>query len=162
MIDARKTLLIGSTALFLVVGCGVSPLDEERRLEKQAAIADVLSYQLDPLEYGETKPCLREMEFRHYRAIDNEHILFSGTRDRLWINKLRGSCPGLRPDSVLVIRKFGGSQICSKDTFGGPERFGGPWTLGPTSGTGVRCVFGEFQPVTQEQVDEIQKIIDSP
>ena len=161
MLGARNACLIVA-ALLLVVGCGVSPLDEERRLEKMEAIADVLSYELDPLEFGETKRCLSENEIRHYRAIDNEHILFSGRRDRLWINKLRSSCPGLRPDSVLVVRKFGGSQICSQDMFEAPDRFGGSWTVGPVTGTGVRCVFGEFQPVTQDQVDEIQKIIDSP
>lgn len=143
-------------ALLLIAACASSPEAEQRRLEREAAVDDVLSYKLDPAEFGETKRCLSDAEFRSYRALDDRHLLFKGRGDRLWVNTLRGRCPGLQPDSVLIVRKFGGRQFCSLDSFEATEWFG------HGRSTGVRCIFGEFQPVTQAQVDEIEEIINAP
>jgi hypothetical protein len=153
---ARYLYLLILSAVLLVAACASSPQDEQRRLERETAVDDVLSYKLDPAEYGESKRCLSDMEFKSYRALDDRHLLFKGRSGRLWVNKLRGRCPHLEPSSVLIVRKFGGSRFCSMDTFEATEWFG--YSRVP----GIRCVLGEFQPVTQAQIDEIEKIMDAP
>jgi hypothetical protein len=156
MSASTKLYLLILSAALLVTACASSPQDEQRRLEREAAIDDVLSYKLDPAEYGDTKRCLSSMEFRSYRALDNRHLLFKGRGDRLWVNKLRARCPGLEPDSVLIVQRFGGNQFCSLDSFEATEWFG------YAGRPGVRCILGDFQPVTHAQIDEIEKIIDAP
>ena len=47
--------------------------------------------------------CLGDMDYRHFRALDEKHILFEGRRDRLWVNTLRTRCSDLRFGDVLVV-----------------------------------------------------------
>lgn len=143
-------------ASLLIGACVSSPLDEQRRLEREQAIDDILSFKLDPAEYGETVRCLSSADFDSVTGLDDRHLLVRGRRDRLWVNTLRGRCLGLDKHSTLIIEKFGSSQTCRLDRFEVYDSFAG----GPTSGA-VQCVMGDFQPVTQEQVDEIEAIIDA-
>ena len=165
---ASKTLVsIACTTTLLIAGCASSPEAEERRLEKQASIADILSQPLDPAEYGEVKRCLADVEYRSFKALDEKHILFEGRGDELWINTLRAPCSDLRHGDVLIIRKFSGRRLCDMDTFEVADWFNWPWyrrtpwNWGTTWGVGMRCTLGKFQPVTQAQVDEIEAVIRS-
>ena len=153
---ARVLILLTFSAMLLIAACATSPEDEQRRLDREAAINDILSYQLDPVEYGETRRCLSDTEFQSYRALNDRHLLFKGRHDRLWVNKLRGRCPGLKSSSVLIVRKFGGNRFCSLDMFEATEWFG------YTDRPGVRCILGEFQPVTQAQIDQIEDVLEAP
>lgn len=166
--DARRTLIcITCIASFFIAGCAISPEAENRRLEKQASIAEILSQQLDPAEYGGVKRCLSDVDYRGFEALDDRHILFSGRRDRLWINTLRAPCPDLRYGDVLIVRQFSFSRLCDMDTFEVAEWFEWPWyrrwpwRWGFDWGIGMRCTLGEFQPVTRSQVDEIEAVIRS-
>ena len=163
----KYTVCMACTAALLAASCAVSPEAEERRLEKQASIADILSQPLDTAEYGEPKRCLADHEFRTFRALDDRHILFTGRKNRLWINTLRARCPDLRFGDVLVVRKFSGTRMCDLDTFEVTDWFSWPWyrrwpwRWGLDWGVGMRCTLGMFEPVTQEQVDEIEAVIRS-
>ena len=154
---SRFIVYLSLAASLLLAACASSPMDEQRRLERAQAVEDILSYRLDPLEYGETRRCLSSAEVDYYRPIDNKHILFKGHRDKLWVSTLRGACPGLDEDSTLIVRKFSHSQVCRLDSFEVVDWFGGP-----AASTGMRCVLGDFQPVTQAQIDEIEAILDAP
>jgi len=166
--DARKTLFcLACAASLFAAGCATSPEAESRRLEKQASITEILNQSLDPAEYGEVKRCLSDVEYRGFRALDDQHLLFTGRGDRLWVNTLRSPCPDLRHGDVLVVRSFTPRRLCDMDSFEVTDWFDWPWYRrwpwywGSGWGTGMRCTLGKFQPVTQGQVDEIEAVIRS-
>lgn len=119
----------------------------------EADVDDILSYEHDPAEVGETRPCLFEHEFRSYRALGTRHLLFRGRQNRLWVNVLRGHCPNLHADSIFIMRPGVGGGLCDKDRFNVTDR------LDSLSGasTSRTCILGEFKPVTEAQVREIEQ-----
>ncbi len=154
-------------ALLLLSGCAVSPEAEERRLAVEAEIDAILSQPLAP-EFGEMRRCLSEMDFRNFRALDEKHVLFEGRRDRLWVNTLRTRCPDLRHGQVLVVKQFSGSRMCDSDRFYATDWFDWPWyrrwpwDWGSGWQTGMECTLGRFQPVTADQVAEIEAVLRQP
>lgn len=118
----------------------------------EADIDDILTYELDPLEYGETRTCLSESEFRSYHALGNRHLLFRGRQGKLWVNVLRGRCAALSDDSVFIMRPALGGRLCENDRFDVAERFDSlsSAAMAPT------CILGEFKPVAEAQVKEIE------
>jgi hypothetical protein len=154
------------TAL-LVAGCATTPDIERRRQEVEADIDEILSVQLDPAEFGETRRCLSDIEFRSFRALGDRHILFKGRRGKLWINTLRGRCHDLRHGDVLVVKSFSGTRLCDMDSFQVADWFDWPWYRrwpwhwGRSWTTGMRCSLGKFQPVLEGQVEEIETRLDS-
>ncbi len=133
-------------------GCATSPEDERRRLDMEADIDDILTYELDPAEYGEPKTCLSAHEYRSFRPLGNRHLLFEGRNEKQWVNVLRGRCPGLHKDSKFIMRPNVSNRVCDKDQFDIADHID-PYTL---SGKGPTCVLGEFKPVTAAQVEEIE------
>ncbi len=131
----------------------------------EADIDAILSVQFDPAKYGETRRCLADREYRSFRPLGDRHILFDGSRGRLWINILQHRCSDLRYGDVVVVRPFGGMRMCQMDQFQVADWFDWPWYRrwpwhwGPSWGTGIRRALGEFQPVTAEQVAEIEAVL---
>jgi hypothetical protein len=160
-----KNALSLASALLLLAGCAATPETESRRLAAEADIDAILSIRPDPAEFGDTKRCLSDREYRSFRPLGDRHILFEGSRGRLWINTLRHRCTDLRHGDVLVVRSFGGTRMCQMDQFEVADWFDWPWYRrwpwhwGPGWGTGVRCTLGDFQPVTAEQVAEIEAVL---
>lgn len=149
----------------LSAACAVSPDVENRRQAIEADIAEILSLPLDADEYGETKRCLSENEFRSFRALGDEFIVFEGRRDKLWINKLRVRCPELRYGDILITRPIGTSRMCDADRFEVAEWFDWPWyRRWPWQWgrwrTGETCTLGKFQPITEAQVNEIEALLE--
>lgn len=153
-----------ATAVFFT-GCATTPDTEARRQAAEADISEILSMPLDPSEFGETKRCLADREYRSFRALDDRRILFEGRRDQQWINTLRSRCPDLRHGSVLVVGSFNGSRMCDMDRFEVADWFEWPWYRrwpwhwGSRWATGMTCTLGKFQPVTEAQVSEIEAIL---
>lgn len=137
-------------ALLVLTACATSPEDERKRKEMEADIDDILSYEHDPLEYGEAKSCLSTSEFRSYRALGNRHLLFEGRQGKLWVNVLRGRCLGLHENSIFIMRPTQANRLCDKDRFEAVDRLDASRVASPT------CVLGEFKPVTEAQVKEIR------
>lgn len=146
----------------LLAACATSPDVENRREAMEADIDEILSYELDPAEFGESKRCLTDNEYRSFRPLGDRHILFEGRRDRLWVNKLRGRCHDLRYGDVLVVKSFTGTRMCDMDQFQATDWFDWPWyrrwpwRWGGSWASGASCVLGKFQPVTAAQVAEIE------
>lgn len=159
-------LLAGAAAFLLLPGCATSPEAEARRQAMEADIDEIMSYELDPAEYGDVKKCLAEHEYRSFRPLGTRHILFDGRRGKQWINVLRGRCNDLRHGDVLVVKLTMGSRMCDMDRFEVAEWFDypwyrrGPWTWGRW-GSGVHCSLGKFHPVTEQQVAEIEAVLRS-
>ena len=163
----NTTLYLASAAALLCASCATSPEVESRRQAIEADITEILSAPLDPAEFGETKRCLSESEYRNFRALDDRRILFEGRRGKQWINTLRTRCPELRHGQVLIVKSFSARRMCDADRFEVAEWFDWPWyrrwpwSWGGSWGTGATCALGKFQPVTEAQVAEIEALIES-
>lgn len=155
-------LVAGGAVLLLLPGCATSPEEAERRANAEADIDEIMSYELDPDEYGVARQCLSDHDFDNYRPLGDRHILFEGRRGKLWINTLRSRCRDLQRSDVLVVRQYTGSRMCDMDRFNVSDWFE-LRSLGSTagSGTGAACMLGEFHPVTEAQVAEIEAVLES-
>jgi hypothetical protein len=163
--NVRRSAACVVAVLLIIAGCASSPEDEDRRRAIEADIQEILS-----LSLGEdVKPlrCLSEAQYRGFRALDEKHMLFTSTGGKLWINVLRNRCHDLRHGSILRVRSHSYSRICDTDRFAVDDWFDWPWysrwpwQWGAWS-TGMTCTFGQFYPVTEGQVAEIEALLRSP
>jgi hypothetical protein len=151
--------------VLVAAGCASSPELERQREAKAADIAEILSVRLDPTEFGESRRCLGDHEYRSFRPLDDSHMLFEGRGDKLWINTLRSRCMDLNHGDVYIVHSFSATQMCDADKFEATDWFHWPWyrrTPWHSSvhwGSGPTCVLGSFQPITKAQVAEIEAII---
>ena len=147
---------LASCAIFTVFlalgGCAGSTVDEDRRREMEADIDEILRYELDPAEYGEARKCLLDTQYVSYGALGQRHLLFKGRQGRLWVNMLRGRCFGLNDNSTFIVRPNVSGRLCDMDRFSVIDRSASI----ATAGTAPNCVLGEFRPVTEAQVKEIE------
>ena len=150
----------GRIATYLIVagllgigGCAGSALEEQKRQEMEADIDDILSQELDPTDFGEPKTCLFKTEYRSFEALGDRHLLFRGRDDKLWVNFLRGRCSGLSRDSVFVMRPHTAGRLCDMDRFQVVDRINAL----SRAGMATTCILGEFKPVTEAQVEEVEK-----
>jgi hypothetical protein len=151
--DIGKLIVCAMIAsLLALAGCATSPEDEQRRKDMEADVDDILSYELDPLEYGKPKTCLSDHEYRSYRALGNRHLLFLGRQERLWVNVLRGRCPNLRDHSVFIMKPNMPGRLCDTDRFEVVDRLNSLSDINAAA----QCALGEFKPVTAAQVKEIE------
>ena len=141
-----------AACLLTVAGCATSPEDERRRHDMEADIDEILGYELDEAEYGNPRSCLFTREYRRFRPLGDRHVLFEGRNDKLWINVLRGRCPGLEDDSKFIMRQSMSGRVCDTDLFEVMDRFD-PIS---SAGMGPACILGEFRPVSKAQVAEIE------
>ena len=152
--DTRRLTICTLVASFVAfTGCATSPEDEERRKAMEADVDEILSYELDPLEYGEPRKCLSESDYRNYSALGKRHLLFSGRPGKQWVNVLRGRCSNLSRDSIFIMEPATSTQLCELDRF----RVGDRLDSVRTASTMPTCVLGVFKPVTEAQVKEIEE-----
>jgi len=138
-------------ALLALTACASSPVDEQRRLDMEADIDEIMSYELDEAEFGEPKNCLSKHEYRSFRSLGERHILFEGRNDKQWVNVLRGRCFGLRENSTYIMTPATSGRTCDK------ERFEAVAQSATFLSPGSVCLFGKFKPVSEGQLQEIEK-----
>jgi len=166
MIARLSWTITVSLAALCSTGCAGSTPAQEPGRDTDQVIAAILSVDPDEARYGETKRCLSDVDFRNFRALDDQHILFEGRHDELWVNTLRMHCPDLRYATALRVRSYGSiSRICDGDGFLAGDWFDWPWYRrwpwhwGATWYSGVPCALGKFQPVTADQVAAIEAAV---
>ena len=167
MSTIRMIGLLAAATLLLTSACATAPETEARRQGVRADIDEILRLSANSEESEEPLRCLSNAQFRNFRALDENHLLFEGSADRLWVNTLRMPCPDLKWGEILVVRPFLGSRICDSDRFSVQDWFDWPWyRRAPwrwgSWGTGMQCTLGTFQPVTSDQVAEIDAVLDRP
>ena len=159
-------VILIAAVLLLLAGCATDPEVASQRQAMEEEIAAILAEPLDPEIFGETKRCLTDRESRNFYPLDDKRIVFEGYRDRKYLNTLIGRCPDLRWGDRLWIKSVGWSRICEMDTFVVTDWFEWPWyrrypwRWGSTWSTGMTCTLGKFQPVTDQQIDAIQQVLD--
>lgn len=149
----KRTLWLG--VLVGVAGCaGAGPTPEQQATQaakqeaKHEAIQDILTQPLAVEEYTSDERCLSTREYRNVDVLDDQHVVFKGSGDKLWLNTLRNRCVGLRRDNMLRFR-MRDNRVCDLDHFDAIDSF--MW--GSSSGT---CTLGKFTPITPEQVEAIE------
>ena len=163
--SVRRSAVCITAIVSLAAGCASTPEDAVRREAIDEDILEILS-----LSLGEdVKPlrCLSDVQYRGIRPLDEKHLLFTGKGGKLWVNVLRHRCHDLKHGSVLRVRSHSFSHICSTDRFAVDDWFQLPWySRWPwqwgASGTGMSCTLGQFYPVTEAQVEEIEAVIRRP
>ena len=139
-------------------GCASGKPTPEQAAAKataQETIDQILSTPLDSAEYGEPSRCISTFQYDTMEVLDDQHVLFKGRGDKLWLNQLRSRCIGLRRQSTPVIR-LRDSQLCNMDTFQGVDNLMGVW-----SRTSATCSLGTFTPVTPEQAEAIKAALEA-
>jgi hypothetical protein len=146
-----KTIAFGLASMLVVLGCATAPTPEQEAAQAKAdqTIEEILTTPLEEREYAPVR-CVSVHAYHTVEILDDQHVLFRGTGDRVWLNKLRHRCIGLRPTSVPIFR-LRDSQVCDLDTFEGSDRMFG-W-FGRTSAT---CSLGTFARITPEQASAIR------
>jgi hypothetical protein len=151
--NTRPFASLAIIAAFLALaGCATSALEEQKRAEMEADVDEILAYELDPAEYGEPKKCLLNTEYVSYRALGKRHLLFKGRQGKQWVNVLRGHCFGLNDNSTFIVRPNVSGRLCDMDRFSVVDRSASL----SSAGTAPTCVLGEFRPVTEAQIEEIE------
>jgi hypothetical protein len=152
---------LGLILALVLIGCAATEPDPEEQVVNEK-LEDILSQPLDADEYGASRRCISQLTFRDFQTVGNRYVLFEGAGDKLWLNELRGHCPGLRHASALAFERSG-SQICNLDQFKVTDVFQWsrfrrwPWDWMD----GIPCTLGEFQPVTTEQVEAIRAALEN-
>jgi hypothetical protein len=114
--------------LLALAGCAAY----QDRVDKGAE----LSRQLAGRSAGEAQSCVSSSQSASLEAIDRQTIAYrSGST--IYVNRLRGECPGLRPHVTLIVEAQG-SQYCSGDRVRALEP--------GLSIAGPQCPLGEFVP----------------
>ena len=154
--NRMKWVGFGALVLLGVTGCASGKPTPEQEAARQAAaetIDQILTTPLATEEYAKPVRCLSTFEYDEMDVLDDQHVLFKGTGDRMWLNKLRNRCVGLNTHSTPVIR-LRNAQVCNLDTFQAMETVIGGWMR-----TSATCSLGEFVPVTPEQAKAIEAAI---
>lgn len=140
-------------AVAMLTGCagsGPSPEQQAAQAKAQETLDQILAAPLSSEEYSKTERCISTFEYDTMEVLDDQHVIFEGRGDRVWLNTLRNRCIGLRRDSVPVIR-LRDSQLCDLDTFQARDSMLGVWTR-----TSATCSLGTFSRITPEQADTIR------
>lgn len=86
---------------------------------------------------GEPADCVHSTAGSSLSAVNSETIVYR-TAGAVWVNRLDGACPGLRPLTTLIVEPASSGRYCRLDRFRTLEPGGG--IPGPT------CVLGRFTP----------------
>lgn len=142
-----KNLLILVVWLLTLSACaGSSP---DRGPQISAALDELQSRE----DYARTERCLSTHQYRSVEVLDENHLLFTGTsRDRLWLNKLRSRCPGLRRNDTLAF-EVRNNRLCNLDTATVVDHFLFWERTGPT------CSLGDFQQLTPAQAELLREAL---
>lgn len=135
-----------TAAAMLAAGCAPAGTAEPGAAALTPKQAATLDKQLAGKVPGPPEKCLPSYRTNETIRVSDNILLYRASRNLVYRNDLKSSCPGLARDSdIMVVRQFG-SSTCSGDFFHLVDRSSG--IRGPT------CVFGEFVPYRKPAGDE--------
>jgi hypothetical protein len=116
--------------LILIAGCAGTTADGQSR-EQRALAAD-----LEGRSPGAPQACVPARQNQSMQIVDSRTIVYRDF-DTIYVNRLDGACPSLRPLNILVVEAHG-SRYCRGDRVRGQE----PHSNIP----GPLCVLRDFVP----------------
>ena len=147
MMETTNPRLAGALAAMglLVAACATQPVTTAP-VEAPMTVDEILASAPQAEKDSDTVSCLHRDAYTDIEVINPELLLFHGRSDRLWLNRLRQSCVGLRQDHTLALDMRNG-RLCALDSVSGVDILGGHYL------PGARCSLGKFDPVSPEQAD---------
>jgi hypothetical protein len=102
----------------------------------------------DEAESDEPLRCLSMNTIRSTVVVDDNRVLFFQARDRVFLNRLDRECLGLARSGTFSYKVQSGARharLCSTDSI----------TVLETSGRGLNCGLGLFEPLSQEEAESV-------
>ena len=137
------------STVFLIVGCATTPEPRE-----PLSVDEILSGAAGLETYGEPENCLRLTDYRKVEILDRQNLLFWGSGKRVWLNRLRAPCIGLRRGATLLLELSTG-QACNLDSVTAVESSFRFWRRASAT-----CGLGQFEPISVEQAKALKAALD--
>lgn len=146
----HRTAITIAVAILLTAGCAAQgePPEEE---QEPLSVEDILASAPRPEDYSDSVTCLHRDAYVDVDVLNRELLLFQGRGDKVWLNRLRRPCIGLRDRDALAF-EMRNSRLCDLDTFNSIDTFRG--ALEPAS---ARCSLGKFETVSPEQAAALKE-----
>ena len=140
--------------IVVLAGCAGEAVKPDYQAQEES-IDEILSQPLAETEYAEQIRCLPTYSYDSVEILDNRHVVFKGTANKLWLNRLRTRCTGLRRNDTLKF-DVRNSQLCSLDSFQAISL-----NISGVTRTSATCSLGNFTPITREQLDNVKAALES-
>lgn len=133
----RNRMVFALTASIALAGCAYGDADTAPAPIRDKE-AKILEKELRGKVAGEPRNCISNSRNVSSTRISDDTLLYRESGRTVYVNKLRGTCPGLtRGDDIMVVETYSG-QLCRGDLIRLVDR---------TSGIpGPMCSLGEFVP----------------
>jgi hypothetical protein len=143
------SLVLAILVVSIAAGCAANA---EKKVPP-LTVDEILANSLTESDYGKEERCLQLSDYQKIRVLDKRHLLFEGRGDKVWLNKLRIDCPGLRRNAVLQL-EVRNTSVCNLDSVTSIEvrRL----FVDKVSAT---CSLGPFVQIPREQAEFLKKEI---
>ena len=135
---------------WFVLATAVAATGEPSATDKQTKaerLETILTETLPESAYRDTTRCLWANAYRSVEVLSDRYLIFQGKRDRVWINRLRNRCRGLRNDQILVFKRYG-TRLCDTDQVSGSSR---------GFGISASCMLGEFEEIDEQRANALKE-----
>ena len=102
----------------------------------------------DEEESDEPLRCLSMNSIRSTKVLDDQRVLFIQSRDKVFLNRLDRDCLGLFRNGTFTYKVQSGARharLCDTDSI----------TVLETTGRGLNCGLGRFEPLSQAEVESL-------
>jgi hypothetical protein len=102
----------------------------------------------DEEDSDEPVRCLSMNSIRQTKVLDDQRVLFIEGRDKMFLNRLDRECLGLFRNGTFTYKVQSGARharLCDTDSI----------TVLETTGRGLNCGLGVFEPLSQAEVDNL-------
>lgn len=92
--------------------------------------------------------CVSMNSIRSTKVLDDQRVLFIQSRDKVYLNRLDRECLGLFRNGTFTYKVQSGARharLCDTDSI----------TVLETTGRGLNCGLGVFEPLSQAEVDNL-------
>ncbi|MEO1220165.1 MAG: hypothetical protein AAFY42_02275 [Pseudomonadota bacterium] len=137
--------LAGIAALALLSGAPATAQEADEPDKEMTKGEEKLSRLLEGRVAGEPQDCVRDFANNRVMTIDETAIVYGRGRT-IYVQRTR-SPERIDRDDILVVRRFGGTQICRMDFINTVDRYSGFFTGG--------IQFDKFIPYTRVDEEEL-------
>ena len=134
------TLAAYAVPLSLLAACAPVDSTPQPLTEKQS---ERLSKELSGKIAGAPQRCISDFNATNLVRVSDDILLYRVSRNLVYENRLRSSCPGLARDTDIIVTEQFGSQKCQGDLIRLVDQTSG--IQGPT------CSLGEFVPYRKDK-----------
>lgn len=117
-------------------------------LGSMAALSLGMAAAQDGDDSDEPVRCVSMNSIRSTKVLDDQRVLFIQSKDKVFLNRLDRECLGLFRNGTFTYKVQSGARharLCDTDSI----------TVLETTGRGLNCGLGLFEPLSQAEVDNL-------